>query len=140
MGERASAALFPPPFVPQGDSWRPLGRRSGRVALGTAAGAVATIEATWVPLMHGTLPVPALRIQEIRYQVRDPRCPLASSLTNVLYYLLLTSLSNKFGAGQGIVLHAATQRAHGIFSCWGIRTFGTGVHAARGRPRILNLR
>lgn len=57
------------PRPPQGDSWRPLGRRSGHVSLGCAPGAVATIEATWVPLLAGTLPVPAVRIQEMRYQV-----------------------------------------------------------------------
>lgn len=53
----------------QGDSWRPLGRRSGRVSLGAQAGAVSTVEATWVPLLQGTLPVPTLRIQEVRCQV-----------------------------------------------------------------------
>ncbi|GAB4816227.1 hypothetical protein N2152v2_003273 [Parachlorella kessleri] len=55
-------------IIAEGDNWRPLGRRTGRVCLGSQPGAVATVEATWVPLMHGTLPVPVLKLQEIRYQ------------------------------------------------------------------------
>jgi hypothetical protein len=44
------------------------------VSLGCHPGAVATVEATWVPLLQGTLPVPALRIHEIRYQVGSRIC------------------------------------------------------------------
>lgn len=31
-------------------------------------GAVATVEATWVPLVAGTLPVPELRLGDVEYQ------------------------------------------------------------------------
>lgn len=52
----------------QSDHWRPLGRRQGGVTLAGHAGAVATVEATWVPLAAGTLPVPALRLQDVNHQ------------------------------------------------------------------------
>jgi hypothetical protein len=39
------------------------------VTLAGHIGAVATVEATWVPLAPGALPVPALRLQDVAYQV-----------------------------------------------------------------------
>lgn len=47
----------------QSDAWRPLGRRFGGVTLAGHPGAVATVEATWVPLASGSLPVPVLSLQ-----------------------------------------------------------------------------
>lgn len=47
----------------QSDAWRPLGRRFGSVTLAGHPGAVATVEATWVPLASGSLPVPVLSLQ-----------------------------------------------------------------------------
>ncbi|KAL4537279.1 hypothetical protein Ndes2437B_g08423 [Nannochloris sp. 'desiccata'] len=55
----------------QGDaisSWRPLGRRSGSVVLEPYDGAIATIEATWVPLVAGTIAVPSLRLADVAFQ------------------------------------------------------------------------
>jgi hypothetical protein len=54
----------------QGDagSWRPLGRRSGAVILEPYDGAIATIEATWVPLVAGTVAAPNLRLADVAYQ------------------------------------------------------------------------
>jgi hypothetical protein len=70
----------------QGDSWRPLGRRGGCVWLAPHDQAVATIEAAWVPLLPGALPVPVLRLQDVGYQElfdvgvsTDSNCILVSS-------------------------------------------------------------
>lgn len=52
----------------ESDHWRPLGRRLGGVTLAGHSGAVATVEATWVPLAAGMLPVPALRLQDVNFQ------------------------------------------------------------------------
>ena len=52
----------------QNDHWRPLGRRVGGVTLAGHDGAVATVEATWVPLAAGTLPVPVLSLQDVNHQ------------------------------------------------------------------------
>lgn len=52
----------------ESDHWRPLGWRQGGVTLAGHPGAVATVEATWVPLASGTLPVPALRLSDVAYQ------------------------------------------------------------------------
>ena len=52
----------------EGESWRPLGRRGGSVSLRAHDGAVATIEATWLPLAPGTVPVPSLHLGDVRYQ------------------------------------------------------------------------
>jgi hypothetical protein len=52
----------------QNDHWRPLGRRAGGVTLAGHDGAVATVEATWVPLAAGTLPVPVLSLQDVNHQ------------------------------------------------------------------------
>jgi hypothetical protein len=49
-------------------SWRPLGRRSGAVILEPYDGAIATIEATWVPLVAGTVAAPSLRLADVAYQ------------------------------------------------------------------------
>lgn len=49
--------------IKQSDAWRPLGRRFGGVTLAGHPGAVATVEATWVPLASGSLPVPVLSLQ-----------------------------------------------------------------------------
>lgn len=59
------AAQLPrlPSPPPQSDAWRPLGRRFGSVTLAGHPGAVATVEATWVPLASGSLPVPLLSLQ-----------------------------------------------------------------------------
>jgi len=50
------------------NSWRPLGRRSGAVVLEPYDGAIATIEATWVPLAAGTVAAPTLRLADVAYQ------------------------------------------------------------------------
>jgi len=50
-----------------GGGWRPVGKRTGWVALGTHAGANATVEATWVPQRHGTLVVPVLKLVDVPY-------------------------------------------------------------------------
>ena len=70
----------------QGDSWRPLGRRGGCVWLAPHDQAVATIEAAWVPLLPGALPVPVLRLQDVGYQElfdvgvsTDSNCIIVSS-------------------------------------------------------------
>ena len=55
-------------IVAEGDSWRPLGRRAGAVVLEAHDGALATIEATWVPVAGGALPVPTLRLHDVAYQ------------------------------------------------------------------------
>jgi hypothetical protein len=52
----------------QGDTWRPLGRRMGTVSLGPHHGAVATVEATWVPLVHGALSMPTLALRDVPCQ------------------------------------------------------------------------
>ena len=52
----------------QSEAWRPLGRRHGGVTLAGHDGAVATVEATWVPLAAGSLPVPALSLHDVAYQ------------------------------------------------------------------------
>ena len=65
--------LAPSPHTPasplQGDHWRPLGRHSGSVLLAGHDGAAATLEVTWVPLAAGLLPVPALALPDVDYQV-----------------------------------------------------------------------
>ncbi len=60
--------LRPAPPRVQSDAWRPVGRRYGGVALAGHDGAVATVEATWVPLAAGSLPVPALSLQDVGWQ------------------------------------------------------------------------
>jgi hypothetical protein len=52
----------------EGDCWRPLGRRAGAVELEPHDGALATVEATWVPLGPGSLPGPSLRLHDVPYQ------------------------------------------------------------------------
>lgn len=52
----------------EGDAWRPLGRRTGTVVLDAEDGSLATVEATLVPLVGGTVPVPLLRLQDVAYQ------------------------------------------------------------------------
>jgi len=54
--------------VSEGDSWQPMGRRSGAVTLDAYDGALATVEVTLIPLAGGTLPVPSLRLINIPYQ------------------------------------------------------------------------
>lgn len=61
-------AALPACLALQSDHWRPLGWRQGGVTLAGHPGAVATVEATWVPLAAGTLPVPALRLNDVAYQ------------------------------------------------------------------------
>lgn len=53
----------------ESEAWRPVGRRHGGVTLAGHAGAVATVEATWVPLAAGSLPVPALSLLDVSFQV-----------------------------------------------------------------------
>ena len=45
-----------------------MGRRYGGVSLAEHTGAVATVEATWVPLAAGSLPVPVLSLQDVAFQ------------------------------------------------------------------------
>ncbi|KAI7835534.1 hypothetical protein COHA_010562 [Chlorella ohadii] len=64
----------------ESDAWRPLGRRFGGVTLAGHPGAVATIEATWVPLASGSLPVPVLTLQDVSFQeVYDAGLSLAGT-------------------------------------------------------------
>lgn len=50
------------------DGWRPAGRRGGAVTLEAHDGALATVEAAWVPLGAGALPVPCLRLLDVPSQ------------------------------------------------------------------------
>lgn len=68
LGCDCPAVRAPSPLALQSDHWRPLGWRQGGVTLAGHPGAVATVEATWVPLASGTLPVPALRLSDVAYQ------------------------------------------------------------------------
>ena len=69
----AAAAVIEPLRVQfelagEGESWRPVGRQQGCVVLESYDGALATIEATWVPLVAGTLVVPSLRLVDVAFQ------------------------------------------------------------------------
>lgn len=66
----------------QSDAWRPAGRRHGGVTLAGHPGAVATVEATWVPLAAGSLPVPLLSLQDVAYQ--EVEVGLSLSGTNAI--------------------------------------------------------
>lgn len=48
--------------------WHPTHRRVGNVLLGQHAGASATIEASWTPLMTGALPVPCIKLLESAFE------------------------------------------------------------------------
>lgn len=68
LANRAPSTRPPAPLSLQSDAWRPAGRRHGGVSLAGHPGAVATVEATWVPLAAGSLPVPVLSLQDVSYQ------------------------------------------------------------------------
>ena len=51
----------------QGEGWQPLGVRAGCVSLTPSTG-TATIEASWVPTLTGTLPAPELHLRDISHQ------------------------------------------------------------------------
>eukprot|EP00887_Chlorella_sp_A99_P003263 scaffold9.g3263.t1 len=77
--QRLEEEELPPPtrlhyeVSAEGDGWRPLGRLGGAVSLGAHDGAVATVEATWLPLAPGMLPMPVLHLADVQYQeVFDP--------------------------------------------------------------------
>lgn len=55
-------------IVGENECWKSLGRKRGVVMLDGYAGALATIEALWMPLKLGTLPVPVLHLQDAVYQ------------------------------------------------------------------------
>ena len=54
--------------VPQEENWKPVGRRGGSVTIESYDGALATVEAMWMPIVPGTLPVPSLRLIDCAYQ------------------------------------------------------------------------
>lgn len=63
----------------QGPGWSPAGARCGSVRLGAWLGAVATVEAGWVPLLPGSLAAPRLTMQGMHCQARSREgvCALA---------------------------------------------------------------
>ena len=52
----------------QGDDWRPSGTRTGFVRLPVQRRSTATVEATWVPVSAGMLPMPQLLLPDIPHQ------------------------------------------------------------------------
>ncbi|KAA6429143.1 MAG: peroxiredoxin 6 [Trebouxia sp. A1-2] len=49
------------------EGWRPMGMRAGCVGL-SAEGGTATVEASWVPIIAGTLPAPELHLRDVSHQ------------------------------------------------------------------------
>ena len=51
----------------QGEGWQPTGVRAGCVGL-LAQGGTATVEASWVPTIAGSLPVPEIHLRDVSHQ------------------------------------------------------------------------
>lgn len=51
----------------QAEGWQPTGSRAGCVSL-SAEGGTATIEASWLPTIAGTLPVPEIHLRDVSHQ------------------------------------------------------------------------
>ena len=52
----------------QGEGWRPSGTRCGSVRLPLERSSAATVEATWLPVKSGMLPMPQLLLPDIPHQ------------------------------------------------------------------------